>query len=285
MRYFDIMPTLHWDEVAGNDAYHVTSLTLHGRSSFYDHDHDFAELFLVDTGRGLHLCGGQRQDVSAGDLFTVLPHQSHGFQACTPEGFRYLNVAISADTLAFFTQTYVTGADGLWDPHADTPVRHRLSPARMRVLQRAIEELSLAPRTRSEIDRFLLNLLHEIREPLIGPQAAGMPTWLRRAYEELRSLPPDELSVTALVDAAGRSHEHVSRVTRATTGMTPTQLVTALRLTHAAHLLSMTDDDITRIALSCGFQHMGHFHKAFRAQYDTTPRRYRVRSKGMGGGE
>ena len=88
-------------------------------------------------------------------------------------------------------------------------------------------------------------------------------------------------TVERLVKAANRSHEHVARVCRKCTGLTPTQLVNSVKLTRAAHLLAMGEDDITRVALDCGFTNLGHFYKVFRQQFGVTPRRYRLVSKGM----
>ncbi|MBD3239736.1 MAG: helix-turn-helix domain-containing protein [Chitinivibrionales bacterium] len=275
------MPTLYWNNLAPRgEAYHVTSLTLADRATFYGHDHDFAELFLVDYGQAVHRVGREQHSVRAGDLVTLLPEHDHGFRAVGREGFRYLNVAIPTTVLSFFKQTYFTPTDRLWLENEMPPAVHSLSPTGKRRVQAMIEALSLAPHVRYEIDRFLLNLLHELRTPLVGVQATALPGWLREAYEELVT-GRGVSSVSELVRAAGRSHEHVSRVVHQATGMTPTQLVNTVRLTRAAHLLSMTEDSITRIALECGFSNLGHFYRQFKAQYGTTPRKYRVFNKGM----
>jgi AraC family cel operon transcriptional repressor len=275
------MVTLHWNDFAENDAFHVSSLTLRGRASFYEHDHDFAELFLIDLGTGVHRMGASTETVQEGDLATILPQAGHGFQACTEEGFRYLNVAFPLTVVDQFRAAYLRPGDGLWTEGHPFPPRHRLSAAKKRLVHAMIEQLSLAPRVRYEIDRFLLNLLHELREPAVARLGAGFPAWLGEVYEEMLTGAGPAPTVERLVTAANRSHEHVARVCRKCTGLTPTQLVNSVKLTRAAHLLAMGEDDITRVALDCGFTNLGHFYKVFRQQFGVTPRRYRLVSKGM----
>jgi AraC family cel operon transcriptional repressor len=214
--------------------------------------------------------------VDEGDLYTVCAAQAHGFKACTPEGFRYLNVAFPQATLERFRNTYLTPEDPFWREGPE-PYCQRLTPAKTRTLQALINQLALAPRDQFEIDRFLLNLVHELRHPSVGGvRLSDLPDWLRQACE--RALAPfgPAPSVAGLVRAACRSHEHVSRTFMRCTGRTPTDFVNEVRLARAAHALSMTDQGISRIALDAGFANLGHFYRRFRAKYGVTPRRYRV---------
>jgi AraC family cel operon transcriptional repressor len=81
--------------------------------------------------------------------------------------------------------------------------------------------------------------------------------------------------VPALVRFAGRSPEHTARELRKYSGCTPTEFVNRLRIDHAARLLCTTDKSVLEIALDCGFENQGHFHRCFKTRFETTPLTYR----------
>ena len=132
------------------------------------------------SGEAIELVGKTLEStwVSEGDVVTMRPEQEHGFQACTKRGFRYLNVALPMSTVEQLRFLYGEAMRDLWRA-GDTPYRCKLSPAKTRVIQASINQLSVAPRERLEIDRFLLNLVHEVRQPA-SLEGAGedMPAWL-----------------------------------------------------------------------------------------------------------
>jgi AraC family cel operon transcriptional repressor len=278
------MVTLHWKDIAPNaEAFHVTSLSLTGRKRFLVHDHDFAELFLVDRGSGTHLLGHAAQPLSTGDLLTVCPGQQHGFRAATAGGFRYLNVAFPERTLSRFRATYLARSELFWREDLP-PYCRRLTPVKTQALRALILELSTAPRDQFQIDRFLLNLVHELRlQPAPDCDLSQAPQWLVRACEAAVSPGGPIPTVSEFAHLACRSHEHVSRTMVRCTGQTPTRFLNLARLRRAAHLLSMTDTDIARIALECRFPNAGHFHRLFKTQYGMTPRHYRLTNAAVTG--
>jgi len=74
---------------------------------------------------------------------------------------------------------------------------------------------------------------------------------------------------------AGRSREHVTRVCRQQTGLTPGELVTSIRLEYAARYLERSDLSVTDVAEVAGFGNLSAFHRHFRAATGLTPLRYR----------
>jgi len=250
--------------------------TLKGRGHYHVHAHDFPELFLVDRGTGIHRFTDATRRLDEGDVVTVRADQPHGFRACTPEGFRYLNVAFPQATLDRFRAAYLASGEPFWSGGSQ-PYCQRLTPAKTRALQTLIDQLAQAPRDQFHIDRFLLNLIHELRQPQVGGlRLSALPDWLRSACEQALDPAAPVPSVNSFIRAACRSHEHVCRVMERCAGRTPTGFVNEVRLARAAHRLTMTDQGISRIALDCGFGNLGHFYRRFRDRYGTTPRRYRL---------
>lgn len=90
-----------------------------------------------------------------------------------------------------------------------------------------------------------------------------------------------DLSLEEIARAAHFSKFHFHRVFKAAVGETIAEFTRRLRLEMAANrLLSNRHDDITKIALDCGFSSSQNFAKAFRQQYATTPTRFRNSKSG-----
>ena len=84
------------------------------------------------------------------------------------------------------------------------------------------------------------------------------------------------LTLRALADAAGLSPYHFLRSFSAITGTTPHQYILRARLRHAAVRVRTEDTRILDIALDSGFDDLSNFNRAFRAEFGTSPRRYRL---------
>lgn len=90
----------------------------------------------------------------------------------------------------------------------------------------------------------------------------------------------DELEAAVVTEgcavvSAGES----KRVVRATIDTTPIRYLRQYRIRQAARLLCHTEERISDIASSCGFQDMSYFTKSFREQLGCTPTEYRRRAE------
>lgn len=85
----------------------------------------------------------------------------------------------------------------------------------------------------------------------------------------------EPLSLAQMASHFGLSTEHFARVFKAEVGETFHARLTGTRLEAATERLCTTDDTVTRIALESGFPNVASFNQAFKARYDTTPKRYR----------
>jgi len=55
------------------------------------HRHEFLEIFYVTKGKGLHLIGENKYQISRGDIFTINPEQTHKFIVHRDKGFEIIN--------------------------------------------------------------------------------------------------------------------------------------------------------------------------------------------------
>lgn len=249
---------------------------LKGPRAFALHDHDFAEVFWIESGRATHLINGKRLPLEAGDGVFVRPRDRHGF-ASDAEGFVICNAPTRASYWRELRRRYFRTEQSGWDPSGAMPRVFRLSAEGLRRMRTAFEDLALRPDSQIETDRFFLNLWHELRagSPAAIPRAA--PRWLAEACRRFED--PRWLSggTTTLARLAGRCPEHVARVMRRTCGKTPTDLVNAARLRYAAQQLLVSDRGILDISLECGFSSLAHFYTLFSKKFRMTPRQYRLR--------
>lgn len=83
------------------------------------------------------------------------------------------------------------------------------------------------------------------------------------------------LSLGALAHEVGMSRYHFLRTFRDLVGMTPHQYLLHLRMTKAATDLRVTDEPVTAIALSAGFNDLSTFSRRFRRLMGASPAAYR----------
>ena len=241
------------------------------------HRHDFAELFFLEAGRGVHPINGERTTIEAGDVVLIRPDDEHGFAAPRGgAGFTMVNLAFEADVLSHIRDRYFGGRRRWPGAGAKRPAAWRVDEAGLRRLTDLLLPLSTGGRRRLDLESFLLSALQLLTaDPHAGAGRGGPPPWLGRAITEFTAHGDLSAGAAGLVALAGRSTEHVNRTVRRCLGQTTTELVNTIRLDRAAHLLRMTGRPIVGVALDSGFENLGYFYRRFAQRFGTTPRRFR----------
>ncbi len=270
------MRILNWTEFAGQDPFHIVRVQLPSPVHVPTHTHsNYAELFLIESGGLTHRVNNRRSHLDAGTLVLIRPGDIHHLKMETP-GTVYSNVAIPLPVIDELQQRYLKTDPFFWDRNAPQPTEFFLEAEPLARIIQLIDQLSRAPRTRLEIDWFLLNLFHELGRFRIYSGETTLPDWLARACREIKKPEAFRTGLSAFNQLAGRSPEHVSRVLKKCTGQTPTQLINKARLEEAARQLCMTSKEIIDISADCGFDNLGYFYRLFKKRYALSPRRYRL---------
>ena len=273
------MTRLRWRAITSpGQVAHVARRRLAGRNPVRVHAHDFAEVLWVERGSGLHQANGSRTRLRPGDLLLIRPGDRHGFFD-GDAAFTIVNVAFPRSTLAHLKRRYFARDPAFFGGEGKEPAQFSVGLAERRVLWAAAASLARRPKDLLGLERFLLNLLHDLEGRSRRASLATCPDWLQRAAAQLQQ--PEILvgGVAALARAAGRSPEHLARRLRACAGLRPVDLVTRARLDHAATQLALTERSIVDIALECGFDSLSHFYRVFRRRLGETPRAFRLRSQ------
>ena len=89
-----------------------------------------------------------------------------------------------------------------------------------------------------------------------------------------------ELSLEEIAETASFSMFHFHRIFKAVVGETVSEFTRRLRIELAANRLISNHDNITGIAIDCGFSSSQNFAKAFRQHFGMTPSAYRKSKPG-----
>ena len=98
---------------------------------------------------------------------------------------------------------------------------------------------------------------------------------LKKAISYMRKNYQQQLSLNEISETAGMSSKYFCSAFKELTHQTPFEYLTAHRIERAKQLLTETDDSITNIAYTCGFNDLSYFIKTFKAKTETTPSAYR----------
>jgi AraC family transcriptional regulator len=122
-------------------------------------------------------------------------------------------------------------------------------------------------------------------EPTYLPRAPlNAERGVTRAVRLIERDPSALLALDALAQEARLSRFHFLRAFARVTGLTPHRYVRRARLRRAAVQLATSNERVVEIALASGFRDLSNFNHAFRAEFGSTPRAYRVQQRRGGPG-
>lgn len=263
----------HSAVIGDGDALHLARATLTTRRPKVLHGHDFYELLWVQNGTVAHFTPDGRSLLQEGDVAFVRPGDVHGLQG-RGEAAMVVSVSFRPGMIESLGQRHETLRGRLfWTRGGPIPLAHR-DPRQLVELNRAALALERGRRRKIEAEAFLLPLCIDLIDaaPDLPPEA---PDWLARACAAASDPAVFREGAAGFVRVAGRAHPHVSRTVRRFLGQSPSDYINAQRMAYAARRLTGTADSLAEIAADCGIPNLSHFHKLFRAQFGTTPQRYR----------
>lgn len=112
----------------------------------------------------------------------------------------------------------------------------------------------------------------------------ALPDAVERAHaylqERLEEDPSSPITLPDLARAALVSPEHLCRLFRSSTGLSPIETVRLARLDRAAILLARTNFSVAEVGAACGFPNPFHFSRRFKEAYGQSPRDLRKSIQG-----
>ena len=271
------------------------------------HRHEFFEIAVILSGTGIHVTGGFRHRLEAGDVLFLDRRRAHGYEET--RSLNLLNIMVRDDVLSRIGRELGKrpGFHELFslEPHPRRDGynrRLRLAASELEQIgewaARIEEEARTATprrglRSGSLLQEAYLTLIIDVLSRKAGRRTASASrapggrtapglgrvlSWIETALD--RPLPVAELAARA-----GMSIRTFHRAFRAATGRTPRAYLIAARLTRAAEQLAhaQAGETVTATALDCGFGDSNYFSRSFRRFAGMSPSAYRAaQQKGRG---
>jgi len=260
--------------LANEEVFHIARVFITTRYDISYHSHDYAELFWVESGEGIHHVNGHKVPLKPHDMVLIRPQDRHTFSS-NGRTLTIVNIAFPKETLDYFQQRYFGGSDLYFWSENSLPYQIKLSENLVKRFSSRAEEAMRFKRSYMQMDSLLLFIFRNIQE--LDPQRDYMsaPSWLVSAIKGYNNTEQFREGITAFVSLCERNADYVNRVVKSVFKKTLTEFVNDIRIKYAADELILTSIPIKLIAYSCGFESIAYFYKQFHHRYGQTPYDYR----------
>ncbi len=245
------------------------------------HDHvDYAEVFWVEHGKGIHRVNDKIIPLKEGDMAFVRPSDAHVVSSASADAsLTIVNLSFYIETLNHFRERYFPNSEDFFWSKRLIPHHASLDRQEINYLEKQVALLQQKPANLFNLDKILITLVDLAMEKPAEDIAGDMPDWLRFTIKEFSRQGNLAGGASRFVQIACRSRAYVNRTVKRHTGETLSEIVNRVRIQYAAHLLKTTEEKITNIADASGFQNLGYFYRVFNHHYKSTPSDYRKKHR------
>ncbi|WP_309397708.1 helix-turn-helix transcriptional regulator [Cerasicoccus maritimus] len=241
------------------------------------HFHDYAELFMVISGRWDFRCPHEKFSVSPNELAVVPASVPHAERAYSHAGKPFRGLVVCQHPHGVTLILSGVRSEG-GKPYVDQFMH--LAPGNRGRISRLLEDVAVVNRddVRSALLYALLGLLEEsLRQSVEGVVSMDQSSALvGKAQATIDAYLADSgLTVASLASDAGCTPDHLSRSFRSVLGMSAQAYLRRERMALAKRLLAQRELRISEVAWSCGFNSLNYFIRAFRQEFGQTPKNYR----------
>lgn len=237
--------------------------------------HDFYELEVYLSGRGVHELNAVPYRVTRGYAYLLLPGDFHRYEMDADEKMIMYNLKLSKRRMP---DGLIERLSACRHPHAVY-----LDEA---VLLQMVSELSLLSGLLGErpvdeglcdnvIERILLLLCRALAAPSLSRERVPVTAGVEKVMSYMEAHHHERITGQMLAEQLGLSTNYFGAYFKAHTGMTPVEYLTRVRLSHAAELLKSTREKVKTIARNTGFSSPEYFTRVFRDAFGVTPAQYR----------
>ena len=263
------IPSFPRPAVLGTGSPDDASYAFSGRSR-KDRPHCIFQFTL--SGHGMFLDAGGEHRITQGAGFLCEsddPATAYRYPPDATEPWRFIYLAFMGQASHIMVRDLVKRHGGVYRLAANKGIVKRL-----RTYHAA--GLTESPISASEGARLVTELLAALASSAEAQQEAAPDNVLvREAMEMVRELINSSLSVSDIARPLNVSREHLTRVFKEQTGVSPYQFIVRKKMLAACRMLKGTNQTVNEIALYLGFEVPAHFNRTFKRVIKMTPGRFR----------
>ncbi|WP_046113696.1 AraC family transcriptional regulator [Aquincola tertiaricarbonis] len=157
----------------------------------------------------------------------------------------------------------------------DTVITHQLGILRDELVDRRTPSSMLVQGLASSLAVHLVRS-YASEAPASAAPHGGLPAFkMHRVLQAMQERLDQELDLSRLAREVQLSDSHFSRCFKKSTGFSPSQYLTRLRMERARRLLRETEMPIVEVGLEVGYASPSHFAQVFRKEVGVLPSDYR----------
>ncbi len=259
-----------------NDVFHIVRRTITADENLDYHDHDYAEIFWIKEGSGIHIINGEKHIIEKGTLCLVRPQDTHTFISTgNNTGLVVTNIAFYLESLKLFKDRYFPESETFFWTKDIMPYMVHLNTDQLNDISSITDYILSKKRDYIHLDIIILHIFRMLTESF-GEKANDIPHWLAIALEQYSTPQLFREGVPGFVALTNRTTDHVNKIIKQHLNQTLTETVTKIKMNYAAQRLTMTNVPIKTICYNCGFNAIGHFYKVFKKYNGMTPNEFRA---------
>ncbi|WP_226581285.1 helix-turn-helix domain-containing protein [Halobacillus litoralis] len=229
------------------------------------------------SGKGEIEINGERHELAPGHAFIVnIPGRYRYYLPEDSEKWEFIYLTLYGDVVETYWNEIQKDIGPILHLPPDAPpveyLHQLLEAASNREISNAHQASGFAYQFTMELFHYCSTLergLAKWPEPIIE---ASM--YAKNHYSE--DISPDDMA-----EASGMSRYHFTRQFKSSTGQTPIQYLTSIRINKAKELLQNTKYSAEDIAILSGYKNANYFNKVFKKNVGITPGKYRESQKPM----
>jgi AraC-like DNA-binding protein len=264
----------------------------HDNKPVTSHAHDFVEIVLIAKGSCTHRYHNTEVRLIPGDLFVVLPHETHSYE---------INEDVIIYNCIFYDQALkddwneLRHIGGIFDMLVVEPL-YRTESSSQEIMHLKPGELTFAENIMNKMfeeqnDRLagyilaqkaylilLLTFMSRIwvkQVNLDSQEHIGKRDLLTEALKFLETNYESDIQITDLALKVFMSPQRFRKVFKDLTGMNPLDYINAIRINRAVDLLKDSRLSISEVAQQIGILDTNYFSRLFKIRTGCTPSEYR----------
>lgn len=241
-----------------------------------NHCHDFYEFFFIVSGNVNHIINGNKRLVYENSITLIKPSDNHYFEKIDGAECKFVNIAITPDT--FNSVIELLGYEINIMNIFINPTSLLLSDYQKMFILSELDIINTSNEKsiiKAKLLSIFIHVLSLFLSSALTKESNCMPIWLREITIKMRKKENIQKGINNLYSISGKSKEHVCREFIKFFGVSPTKWLNELKINYAKNLLTNTNMDVLNIALECGYENIGYFHRLFKQKFDTSPLKYR----------